>query len=1447
MNRIIAFLSCWLFASCVFSQVVLNELVASNATIVTQNGLLTDWIELRNLGNDSVDLSGWHLSDNLFKPTKWTIPEGVVIGANGYILFNASNVGVGLETNFGLSALGETITFYDDQLQLQDSVSYPELVPDAAYGRFKDDSSIWVIQYPASPAAKNMGDEDPEQLFAEAPIFDTPGGVYAGTKQIQLSGTSVHYTLDGSEPVASSFIYSEPITVDKVTVIRARSFEDGKIPSPVISNTYLIDVAHELPIVSVSMNPRHLWNDTIGINTVGINGVGGLADPTPANFNNEWKRAMNFEYFDENGSQQISQPGEIAMSGLRRNSPNRPFKIAFKGKYGASQITYPFFEDRVYRSFSALSLRHGGYPDFRSSILRDGIIHEMVSEHTDVDYRSIRPAVLYINGEYWGINNIREKQNENYLEAIHGVERREVDVGEYSDKYFVVEGDITDFLDLRKFLIKDDLQSDSAYYFIASQLDIDIALDYHITNIYLANADWPWNNVRFWRSQEPGSKWKFVLTDEDYGFGFFVERDHNTLAGATSDENNEQGTLFIRNLLKNPKIRDRFIQRFAAHMNDMFDEEDFGIRLTKFKERIESEVPRHVDRWKDCDNSLSENSDGCPAKSFEEWESNVQILTDFMAERTGHVQQHIEEYFGLNGMSHISLMSNDTAGGVFKIDGVEVGESSCETYFNNAQIHVEAVAKPGYRFAGWRNIPSHGGAVVGFQLLRDTLFEAEFVASSHTILPEIIPEGYSLTKSESPYLAISDVIVPANVVLSAEPGVEVFMAPKSNLIVYGGLQIVGDSTNPVHFKSYKEDKSWGNISFHQATDSSVLKHVIIEDAGIRSVEIDEQGAVSVYQSVVTLIDVVIEEVNCEPVFSRDSRIFLKRCSLYSSVPGDLVNAKGGYAQVDRCEFTGNRRIDTDAIDYDNITDGVISNNKIEGFYGFNSDGIDLGEGSKGIIVNGNVITDCSDKGVSIGQASSAIITNNVIVGCDIGVAIKDSNSFASIDQCTFHDHRIGVGAFEKNINRGGGTVVITNSIFSQLDQNVFVDKKSSGLVSYSLVDDQLLFGVGNITGDPLFVNAAVGDLGLASNSPAIDAGDPSQKDPDRTVVDMGAKYSPSDLPSFSEISINEVMASNTSVIADNFGEYDDWVELYNDNSTSIDIAGLYVSDELELPTKWRISNDGLTRIPGKGYYVLWFDDDLEQGVNHVPLKLSAQGEAVSLTMLSGADTIVLDELTFGRQLSDTSFGRYYDGESQLLSFARATPDRTNSGFAPYFVSEPIISAVPGTPYLYFIEVKDFENDELTINAELLPGWLTLESTSNGFALLSGTAPSLSEEDEFDIILKVSDGLERHAVIQSFTITISDAANQTFSDTPWGEISLYPNPARNLITLTSERCVLTEDDAVCEIVDVRGVVVYRSDIKGFENQLNVSHLNVGLYFLRVTTDNGFVLLTRIVKF
>lgn len=1446
MSRIITVLSFWLISTCVCSQVVLNELVASNATIVTQNGLLTDWIELRNFGNDSVDLSGWHLSDNLFKPTKWTIPEGVVIEPNGYIVFNASNVGEGLETNFGLSALGETITFYDDQLQLLDSISYPELVPDVAYGRFKGDSSRWVIQFPSSPAAANAGDEDPLQLFAEAPIFDIPGGVYPSAKQIQLNGANVHYTLDGSEPVAGSFIYSEPITINDVTVVRARSFVDGKIPSPVISNTYFIGVEHDLPIVSVSMNPKQLWNDTIGINTVGINGIGGLADPTPANFNNEWKRAMNFEYFAD-GTQQLSQAGEIAMSGLRRNSPNRPFKIAFKGKYGASQITYPFFDDRVYRSFTALTLRHGGYPDFRSSILRDGIIHEMVSEHTDVDYRSIRPTVLYLNGEYWGISNIREKQNENYLEAVHGVERREVDVGEYSDKYFPVEGDISDFLALRGFLINEDPTTDSAYDYIASQLDIDNCLDYHITNIYLANADWPWNNVRFWRSQEPGSKWKFILTDADYGFGFFVERDHNTLAGATSDANKEQGTLFIRNLLRNPTIRDRFIQRFAAHMNDMFDVADFEIKLAKFKERIESEIPRHVERWKDCDNSLSENSDGCPAKSVEEWESNVQILSDFMAERTGYVQQHIEGYFGLNGMSHISLMSNDTAGGYFKIDGVEVGASSCETYFNNAQIHVEAVAKPGYRFAGWRNIPSQGGAIVGFQLLRDTLFEAEFVASTHTILPELIPDGYSLTFDGSPYLAVSDVIVPANVVLSAESGVEVFMVPKSNLIVYGGLEVVGDTVDPVIFRPYEEGVSWGNISFHQSTDSSILEHAVIEGAGNRSAEIDEQGAISIYESVATLNNVIIEEVNCEPVFSRDSRLFLTSCSLYSSVPGDLVNAKGGYAEINNCTFTGNRRIDTDAIDYDNITDGVISNNKIQGFYGFNSDGIDLGEGSKGIIVTGNVITDCSDKGVSIGQASSAILINNVFVGCDMAVGVKDSNSTVSIDRCTFYDHRIGVGAFEKNINRGGGGAVIKNCIFSQLDQNVFVDEKSSAQVTYTLTDDQLLSGVGNITGDPMFLNAALGDLSLASSSPAIDAGDPSQKDADSTVIDMGAKYSPSELPSFEKISINEVMASNASVLADNFGEYDDWVELYNANAASIDIAGLYVSDELGLPTKWRISNDGLTRIPGNGYYILWFDDDLEQGVNHVPLKLSAQGESVSLAMLSGSDTIILDELTFGRQHPDTSFGRYYDGEPQLLSFTNATPNRTNSGFAPYFVSEPIVTVIPETAYLYSVEVKDLEFDQLTISAELLPSWLTLESQTKGVAVLSGTAPALNGDDEYDVILKVSDGLDRHEVSQSFTITISDAANQTFSNTPWGEISLYPNPTRSLITLSSERCVLAEDDAICEIVDVRGVVVYRSDIKGFENQINVSQLSVGIYFLKVAADDGYVLQTKIVKY
>ncbi len=181
--------------------------------------------------------------------------------------------------------------------------------------------------------------------------------------------------------------------------------------------------------------------------------------------------------------------------------------------------------------------------------------------------------------------------------------------------------------------------------------------------------------------------------------------------------------------------------------------------------------------------------------------------------------------------------------------------------------------------------------------------------------------------------------------------------------------------------------------------------------------------------------------------------------------------------------------------------------------------------------------------------------------------------------------------------------------------------------------------------------------------------------------------------------INEYLASNDNCCTDENGEYDDWIEIYNYGSTSVDMGGMYVSDSKDDYQKYQIpsSNPTLTTVQPGGFIVLWCDGQPEQGALHTNFKLSSGGEDITLTEQDGRS--VIDELTYAPQTTDVSQGRNPDGSENWQSFSSPTPGESNSGastnLAPQIKNIKILpdSLTPSTPVTITAEVTD-ENDNL---------------------------------------------------------------------------------------------------------------------------------------------------------
>ena len=306
-------------------------------------------------------------------------------------------------------------------------------------------------------------------------------------------------------------------------------------------------------------------------------------------------------------------------------------------------------------------------------------------------------------------------------------------------------------------------------------------------------------------------------------------------------------------------------------------------------------------------------------------------------------------------------------------------------------------------------------------------------------IPGRIIGPFVLKKSKHPYIATGTIEISPSGSLTVEAGVKIEMNDGSKIINKGELILKGKENKPIKFYSSQSGSThWGGIVVDSTSHPCLLEHVIISDVKA------EKAVITAYHSKIALFGVDIRN-SSNPFYSEYGEVSIKNSRFQTLNSGDLINIKyANSAIVDNCDLRGNQSFDSDAIDYDNLSNGIISNNLIYGFYGLNSDGIDIGEGALEVHVFNNRIINCFDKGISIGQASSAKTYNNAFVNCDLGVGVKDSLSKVEISNCTFFKNRIGVACFEKHIGKGGGEASIDACLFAfSQESDYFADAHST--------------------------------------------------------------------------------------------------------------------------------------------------------------------------------------------------------------------------------------------------------------------------------------------------------------------------------------------------------------------------------------------------------------------
>ncbi|WP_374689747.1 CotH kinase family protein, partial [Promineifilum sp.] len=575
---------------------------------------------------------------------------------------------------------------------LVDSVTLAAQKPDLSYGRASGGG--WAYFDPPTPGAANNTPAFASYVnnYAAAPVFSEPGGRYAGTRLLQLSTTEpggvIRYTLDGSRPTPNSAAYSTPIAVSAPTVVRARTFAPERISSPTVSHTYLINVPAHLPAVSIATDPAHLFDNTIGIYVVGTNGVKHCSKK--ANWNQPWLRPASIEVYDTAGTRLAGQDVGIEIHGNCTRSYNmKSFEIKARKVYGDNDIDYAFFAgDKPMTSYKRLILRTGGQ-DVRNTLLRDALSSQLLLGRMDIDRSAYRPAVLYINGQFWGIYGLREKIDEDYVENNYGLDE-EFDFDALEEQADVLAGNADRWNAFYNYVKTHDPADPAVYAYVKTQMDVEEFINYQIAEIYAANTDWPHFNIRYWRGYAPGSRWRWLLYDMDAGFSNTMARgyNHNTLKLAMSRTGKRAyGSLLMVQLSRNAEFRALFAQRFAAHLNTTFAPARVTALIDSMAGAIAPDIPAQAARWK-------------MPRNVATWQTEVNKLRTFAQKRPDPVRGHVNAYLGAPGLTTLTVVAG--AGGNVQVAGVAVPDQYSGLHYLHTPMTLRATPDPGELFVRWQ-------------------------------------------------------------------------------------------------------------------------------------------------------------------------------------------------------------------------------------------------------------------------------------------------------------------------------------------------------------------------------------------------------------------------------------------------------------------------------------------------------------------------------------------------------------------------------------------------------------------------------------------------------------------------------------------------------------------------------------------------------------------------
>lgn len=617
------------------AEIRVNEVMASNGVYVS--GEAYDWIELYNDGKKAVDLSGCYLSDNGKNLTKWAFPSKTTIKAGGYLLVYCTgendiqaSKGGNYYTTFKISASGEHIylTEKDGVTPITD-VEIPPQYGNVTWG-LPLGGSEYLFLAESTPGAKNPKEGYEARL--DAPEILTAGGFYDAALTVQAmapEGATLRYTTDGSEPTEKSKLFPENgLKVSSTTVLRVRAFRADRIPSPTVCASYFIGLEQPVAVISLVTDNDYLFSTKKGLLVKGSN-----ADYP--NYEHDWEYPVNIEYFNADGTCEINQMGTFTTAGhSARQNAQKSIAIYARKAYGPDEFYFNPFPNRDYDSYKSLLLR-GANSDAFSTRLRDAVISSL-AEPLDILYQDALPIEVYINGQYWGHYNLREKINKYFVAQWEGVTKEtlidNIDILSRtgSDSY-VQNGDNADWLELCDFCKKKNLNDPENLQYVLDRLDVESLFTHAAFEIIVGNTDY--TNVRVYRV--PGGKWKYLLFDVEAGFLSLNKSPMEVYIKPVSSKIQYFRHEPLNALLQVPEMKAQFLTRFAEVLELSFQWTDVEQVFLQWEDVLEVLLPRHLERWNHF--------------TMKEWRQNVNAVKYYARLRPLKIIDQLQSHMKLTG------------------------------------------------------------------------------------------------------------------------------------------------------------------------------------------------------------------------------------------------------------------------------------------------------------------------------------------------------------------------------------------------------------------------------------------------------------------------------------------------------------------------------------------------------------------------------------------------------------------------------------------------------------------------------------------------------------------------------------------------------------------------------------------------------------------------------